>query len=1002
MTTALPPRPAKFTAPSAGKLVARPRLFARLDTACRHPLVWIGATPGAGKTSLLASYLQQAGRPCIWIRLDADDARGDRFPELLARAIGSPRPAGRPAATGAQAATTRQALRAALERLPATAALVLDDYDESVAAWLDPWLALLADEVPAGVTVFVAAALEPPTVLARHRADERIATLGNDDLRLDADECAALLATREGMAPGRAADITRAAAGWAAGLGLLAGDASSAQWPLTEELAGYFAHHVFEPLDAETRNLLLHVAALPVFDAGMAAALSLVTTSRSRLERLVRAHHFVERRGDAGYAIHPLFRAWLRQRCDDELPPARHSNLLERTARLVEVSGDIALAVDLYRDAGAWVPMLNAMHAAVPRLLADGHADRVAGWLDALPTARSDAEPRTRLWHGLVRQATDRSGALQCFEVCWESFIAAGDFAGLVATVDAALQCYADPDTDLREAEPWIGRLATLARTTPTTLPPDIEARLAACGAVLLHHRLKHPLLARWAGRVSSLVRELDDRTLATRLVAFGAAYHFWRGEVVRAAALLENHDAAMPPAARALGSLLVHALNCGEPDADASPAVAPTPGLTEILEFLGVAAPADASTRARVRTYLQSGRLTEALLLQELVIDGARQLGRPLVLALALLEAGAIAARSRQPQRARTHLEEACLLAERLDSDLLRWNAGLWLAHSADALGDPRAGALVSSAIHVGARHGYTNCHPCWNAPAMAHLMRRALEQPVERDYVARLIRVRGLLPDSPEADEWPWAIRIHTLGRFSVVIDGAPLVFHGKAQRRPMDLLKAVIAFGGRDISLMALMETLWPDAEGDAGRKSFDVALLRLRRLLGHDDAIVLGDGKVSLNDKLCWVDLWSLERLLGSGDARQSVAQKARHARAALDRYRGPFMRLEDTQPWMLPPRERVANRLLRLVLDAGRGLEEASLWSQAAELYERTLDVHPQSDELYRRLMVCHTRDGNRAEARAVFERCRKLPSGTLGGNASQDLLAGYLRLMGTA
>ena len=123
MTTALPPRPAKFTAPSAGKLVARPRLFARLDTACRLPLVWIGATPGAGKTSLLASYLQQAGRPCIWIRLDADDARGDRFPELLARAIGSPRPAGRPAATGAQAATTRQALRAALERLPATAAL---------------------------------------------------------------------------------------------------------------------------------------------------------------------------------------------------------------------------------------------------------------------------------------------------------------------------------------------------------------------------------------------------------------------------------------------------------------------------------------------------------------------------------------------------------------------------------------------------------------------------------------------------------------------------------------------------------------------------------------------------------------------------------------------------------------------------------------------------------------------------------------------------------------
>lgn len=997
MSTGFPPRPAKFTTPCVDGLPDRPRLFAQLDAARRHPLAWIGGPPGAGKTSLLASYVRRRGGQAVWIRLDTDDVLGT-FPELVARAIGASGHA--PTPRSPRETTAREALRAALEPLSAPAVVVLDDYDDTVAGWTDPWLVLLADEVPQGVTVFVASNLEPPAVLARQRADGRVAVLGPDALRLDAAESAAMLAACDDIPPERAARIIEAAAGWAAGLHLLCAEDVSPQRAPTADVSGYFAHYVFDTLDPDTRTVLLHVADLPAFDAATAESVSRVPTARARLERLVRAGCFVDRLGATSYVIHPMFRAWLRERCADECPPIRRRKRLERAARLAEAADDLVLAVDLFRTAGAWVPMLDTMYVAVPRQLAEGRVDTVADWLRALPASLVTHEPRVRLWTGIVRRDTDRIGALECFEGCWTAFADADDLAGLAATVDAALQCYADPSTDLRDAEPWITRLATLAGTAPANLSAGVEARLAVCGIVLLQQRLKHPLLARLAARIPTLLRDLDDRALAARLVAFGAGYHFWRGEVVRAAALLETPEAAMAPGIRAIGSLLVHAVNGGEPDPHAKPGITSLPELARILEFVCAMPPAADTPRARVRDYVASGRLTEALLLQELGVTAVRSLGRPLELALALLDAGVIAARARQPQRARLHLEEACALAERLDSDLLRWNAGLWLAHAADALGDPRADALVAAAIRVGARHGYANCHPCWDAGTMARLMRRALEQTVERDYVTRLIRLRGLLPESPEADAWPWAIRVHTLGRFSVVIDGVPLVFHGKAQRRPMDLLKIVIAFGGRDIGLTALMASLWPDAEGDAARKSFDVALLRLRRLLGRDDAILLGNGKLSLNNRICWVDLWALERLLGSADARQTTAQKARHARAALDRYRGAFLEREDTQPWMLPPRGRVATRVLRLVLEAGRLLEEEALWSPAAELYERMLDVHPQSDELYRRLMVCHTREGNRAEARAVFERCRKLPSGTLGGQTSQELLAGYLRLMG--
>jgi DNA-binding SARP family transcriptional activator len=281
-----------------------------------------------------------------------------------------------------------------------------------------------------------------------------------------------------------------------------------------------------------------------------------------------------------------------------------------------------------------------------------------------------------------------------------------------------------------------------------------------------------------------------------------------------------------------------------------------------------------------------------------------------------------------------------------------------------------------------------------------MTRVMRHGLEQGCETAYVARVIRKRGLVPDSPEPEGWPWPVRVHTLGRFSVTIDGNPLVFQGRAQRRPMDLLKVVIAYGGRDIGLGAIIEALWPDAEGDAGRKSFDVALLRLRRLLGRDDALLLGEGKVSLNDKVCWVDVWSLERLLGSvpncdrSDAALQVAQRL------LARYRGPFLNLEETQPWMLHLRERVTGRAVRAVLQLGQKLEGAGLSTDAATLYHGMLDVAPMHEELVRRLMHCHSQLGNRAEARAVFERFRRLLGSLLGQQPSTDTLTEYLETQG--
>jgi LuxR family maltose regulon positive regulatory protein len=119
--------------------------------------------------------------------------------------------------------------------------------------------------------------------------------------------------------------------------------------------------------------------------------------------------------------------------------------------------------------------------------------------------------------------------------------------------------------------------------------------------------------------------------------------------------------------------------------------------------------------------------------------------------------------------------------------------------------------------------------------------LLRDALAWGLEPDYVCEVIRRYRLRPSAEETEHWPWPVRIFTLGRFEIRIDDVPLRFEGKTPRKPLGLLKAIVALGGSDVPLSRLVDLLWRDEEGDAGSKALGVALLRLRKLLGSHDAL-----------------------------------------------------------------------------------------------------------------------------------------------------------------
>jgi DNA-binding SARP family transcriptional activator len=168
-------------------------------------------------------------------------------------------------------------------------------------------------------------------------------------------------------------------------------------------------------------------------------------------------------------------------------------------------------------------------------------------------------------------------------------------------------------------------------------------------------------------------------------------------------------------------------------------------------------------------------------------------------------------------------------------------------------------------------------------------------------------------VLPSAP--------IVVTSLGQFALTIHGVGVRFSRKAPKKPLELLKLLIALGGREVSEAFACDVLWPDADGDQAVQALGTTLHRLRRLIGDGRAVQRHGGRLALDPSVCWVDAWALEAMLDRAEVSLATGTAndvaARWADRAIALYQGDFLPGDDA-PWAFEARMRLHERLVAVL------------------------------------------------------------------------------------
>ncbi len=1041
---------AKLTRPDASKALMRERLFDRLDEIRSCPLVWISAPAGTGKTTLTASYIESRNHRSLWYQVDEGDADMATFFHYLGQAVkNSTRgrkklPLLTPEYQLGVAEFTRNYFREVFQRLGQTGLLVMDNFqDAGPGTEFHTLLASAFDEIPRGVNVIVVSRNDPPRAFARLIANRKLGLVNWDDLRFTVEEelaIARLLYPARNITQQHLQHLNRHIQGWVTGLilwldqGIELDDIELDSEEMSQAcLFDYFFTEIFQKLEPEVRQFLLKTAVLPKMTASICKRLTGNSSARKILSGLVHKQYFTVRHGvlKPCYEYHPLFREFLGNQAREYFAETEYKQWQGQAGTLLAEAGDIDAAADLLIRSESWSALGDLVLKHARKQIEHGRNRQVTRWIDILPSQTIEQHPWLMYWHGMSRLQYENDAARDAFEKAYNRFRKENNALGLYLSWCGIADSYTFAHDSFADADRWIKELEWLQRTYPR--PPSMEARghlVFSAGQLIFWVRPDHPSLPMWMAKMETMYRFVPNKFLVVMSSVQLSIYYGQIGEtpkvrniskriekltssvndnlLLKALLLMTRYANDWMTARFELsyefiddslqrindegvktfsGLMLAHALYHSACQHD-------LPRMKKLLDRYGEIVRGDSLLdHGHYQLHLSyyeilRGNPERAIQHGNIAVELVDQASAPLpvwvshsMLGYACIEAG-------QFELADKHLARVHQVVE-----AIRTHAAAWVYHMVRSYLEFRRENRQQMLEHLGScfRLGQEKdmkASAVWPPRMVSTLCSLALEHDIEPDYARSIINIYHYAPQDALhlSEHWPWPIKIYTLGRFGILLDEQAI----DTESRPFDLLKTLLALGGRDVHIEKIMDILWPEAEGDQARASFKTTLHRLRKALGDMDVLVLKNHRLSLNEQYVWVDTWAMTRLFARAEQSVYNGQSEHNSTLAnqlIQHYRGHFLGNE-TATWAISQREGLHRRFIRHTAALARSIEDEDTHA-ALRCHQRLLEIDPLAEEGYQGLIRCYQKQGRHAEARASYEKCIKVLASTRGTSPSR-------------
>jgi LuxR family maltose regulon positive regulatory protein len=916
-------------------------------------------------------------------------------------------------------------------------------------------------DVPDGIHIIISSRKVPPPPFINMQVNNKIKILDWKEIRFTLDEVKELVRLKKmrTVTDETIQYLHKKTDGWVAGLVLMLEGIKrdNIEYRLSERLSSenlfdYFAYEIFQKVDKDIQEFLLKTAFLPTMTKKMAEQLIGIHGSAEILNKLSQEHYFTEAYSNdkSIYHYHPLFRDFLLARAKESFASDDLLQIKKNAADILEESGRIEDAVLLFQECSDSEGLIGIILKWAQVLIEQGRYQTLLTWMNSLPKDVLSNNPWLLYWMGVCQIPFNTVESQIQFEVAFHHFKTLKDGAGVFLAWSGVVESIMYGYEGLENLDRWFPVIDELLKEFKVFPSEQIEANVTCSMVRAL--ALRRPVnfdMKRWVVRIREIAQTNKDITIKIRALINLACFLYSEGDFQKLQIIFESlkeflHRKEVPPLAMltiewvkaayynvmslydqcqevvSSGLELAHTLQINvmeymllghgmlsslkKGDFETSQSY-----LKRMASALSLLKPWEASFYHYCSAWeaLYRNNLAQALTHSEHCLKLCENSGNPWTLSTCYLLKANISFAFGESKKSAEHINRARSIGIQSKNEFTPFICLLTEAYFLLKQGKEGAALdAIRKGMQIGREKGFVNLFMCQQG-VMETILAKALEWGIEVSYAKDLILKNAILPDVShlEIEQWPWPLKIFTFGRFNILKDGKPIQFSGKVQLKPLLLLKAFIAFGGREVAEDRIMDNLWPEADGDAAHSAFTTTLFRLRQLLGIEHAIQFHEGKAYLNHRYCWIDVWAFERILGKVDTawetktdrdRAAERDKSREreqaiklTEKAIKMYTGPFLS-GDHEPWMVSSRERLRNKFLRNVRRLGLYWEQSGKLDKAVECYQKGLEVDDLAEEFYQRLMKCYQQMGKRAEALAVYKRCYQILSSVLGIEPSPE------------